>query len=149
MRPDDLNPPSCKGDGTIPGYSTTRSRSIADATLASAFVACWCVGSKVETAGGVFHVREDEPAIGRLDTIPGVGRYVAEALVAEIGTDMSRFPSANHLASWAGMCPGNNESAGKRRSGKTRKGSPWLRSLLIPSASAICACVCSLPPTRP
>jgi transposase len=81
-------------------------------------------------------VREDEPAIARLDTIPGVGRYVAEALVAEIGTDMTRFPSANHLASWAGMCPGNNESAGKRRGGKTRKGSPWLRSLLIQAAHA-------------
>ncbi len=81
-------------------------------------------------------VREDEPAIAHLDTIPGVGRYVAEALVAEIGTDMSRFPSANHLASWAGMCPGNNESAGKRRSGKTRKGSPWLRSLLVQAAHA-------------
>jgi transposase len=81
-------------------------------------------------------VREDEPAIAQLDTIPGVGRYVAEALVAEIGTDMARFPSANHLASWAGMCPGNNESAGRRRSGKTRKGSPWLRSLLIQAAHA-------------
>lgn len=81
-------------------------------------------------------VREDEPAIAHLDTIPGVGRYVAEALVAEIGTDMTRFPSAAHLASWAGMCPGNNESAGKRRSGKTRKGSPWLRSLLIQAAHA-------------
>jgi transposase len=81
-------------------------------------------------------VREDEPAIARLDTIPGVGRYVAEALVAEIGTDMTRFPSAHHLASWAGMCPGNNESAGKRRSGKTRKGSPWLRALLIQAAHA-------------
>ena len=81
-------------------------------------------------------VREDEPAIAHLDTIPGVGRYVAEALVAEIGTDMTRFPGANHLASWAGMCPGNNESAGKRRSGKTRKGSPWLRALLIQAAHA-------------
>jgi transposase len=81
-------------------------------------------------------VRDVEPAITRLDTIPGVGRYVAEALVAEIGTDMTRFPSANHLASWAGMCPGNNESAGKRRGGKTRKGSPWLRSLLIQAAHA-------------
>jgi transposase len=81
-------------------------------------------------------VREDEPAIAHLDTIPGVGRYVAEALVAEIGTDMTRFPTASHLASWAGMCPGNNESAGKRRSGKTRKGSPWLRALLIQAAHA-------------
>ena len=48
--------------------------------------------------------------------------------MAEIGTDMSRFPTAGHLASWAGMCPGNHESAGKRQTGKTRKGSPWLRT---------------------
>jgi transposase len=77
----------------------------------------------------VERVRPDEDAITRLDTIPGVGRSVAEALVAEIGTDLTRFPNAKHLASWAGLCPGNNESAGKRHSGKTRKGSPWLRAL--------------------
>jgi transposase len=77
-----------------------------------------------------------EAIIARLDTIPGIGRYVAEALLAEIGTDMSRFPSAGHLASWAGMCPGNQASAGKRQSGKTRKGSPWLRALLIQAAHA-------------
>jgi transposase len=81
-------------------------------------------------------VRPWEAIITRLDTIPGIGRYVAEALIAEIGTDMSRFPTAAHLASWAGMCPGNNESAGKRLSGKTRKGSPWLRALLVQAAHA-------------
>jgi transposase len=75
-------------------------------------------------------------ALVRLDTIPGIGPYLAEALVAEIGTDMTRFPSAAHLASWAGMCPGNDESAGKRRSGKTRKGNPWLRALLVQAAHA-------------
>ena len=80
--------------------------------------------------------RPVEEAIARLDTLPGIGRYVAEALVAEIGTDMSRFPSAHHLASWAGMCPGNRASAGKRHSGKTRQGSPWLRALLIQAAHA-------------
>jgi transposase len=75
-------------------------------------------------------------AVARLDTIPGIGPYLAEALIAEIGTDMSRFPTAAHLASWAGMCPGNHESAGKRRSGRTRKGSPWLRTLLVQAAHA-------------
>jgi transposase len=75
-------------------------------------------------------------AVARLDTIPGVGPYLAEALIAEIGIDMSRFPTPAHLASWAGMCPGNHESAGKRRSGRTRKGSPWLRTLLVQAAHA-------------
>ena len=56
--------------------------------------------------------------------------------MAERGTDMSRFPAAAQLASWAGMCPGNNESAGKRRSGRTRKGSPWLRAVLLEAAQA-------------
>ena len=71
-----------------------------------------------------------------LDTIPGVDRKTAEVLIAEIGADMSQFPTHAHLASWAGMCPGNDESAGKRRSGKTRKGSKWLRSALIEAARA-------------
>jgi len=71
-----------------------------------------------------------------LDTIPGVNRRTAETLIAEIGVDMSQFPTHRHLASWAGMCPGNEESAGKRRSGKTRKGSKWLRSALTESARA-------------
>jgi transposase len=74
--------------------------------------------------------------VDRLDTIPGVGRRTAHILIAEIGRDMARFPSAAHLASWAGMCPGNNESAGKRKSGKTRKGNPWLRTALIETARA-------------
>src|SRR5918998_6401739 len=65
-----------------------------------------------------------------LDTIPGVDRRTAEVLIAEIGVDMSRFPTAGHLASWAGMCPGNHESAGKRLTGKTRKGNRWLKPLL-------------------
>jgi transposase len=73
----------------------------------------------------------DQEAIALLDTIPGVGQRAAEILIAEIGSDMSRFPSAKHLASWAGMCPGNHESGGKRLSGKTRKGNRWLRQVLI------------------
>jgi len=75
------------------------------------------------------------PAIDLLDTIPGVNRRTAEVLLAEIGPDMSQFSSSGHLASWAGMCPGNNESAGKRFSGKTRKGSKWLRTALTEAAN--------------
>lgn len=78
----------------------------------------------------------EQEAIALLDTIPGVGQRAAEILIAEIGTAMSRFPSAKHLASWAGMCPGNHESAGKRLSGKTRKGSRWLRQVLVEIAHA-------------
>jgi transposase len=71
-----------------------------------------------------------------LDSIPGVDRRTAEVLIAEIGANMNQFPTHRHLASWAGMCPGNDESAGKRRSGKTRKGSKWLRSALTEAAYA-------------
>jgi transposase len=81
-------------------------------------------------------LRPAEEAVDRLDAIPGVGRRTAETLVAEVGTDMTRFPSARHLASWAGICPGNHESAGKRLSGRTRKGSPWLRAALVEAAQA-------------
>jgi transposase len=69
--------------------------------------------------------------VARLRTIPGIDRAGAETIIAEIGVDMSRFPSAAHLASWAGICPGNNESAGKRKTGKTRKGDRWLKPLLV------------------
>lgn len=77
-----------------------------------------------------------DEAVCLLDGIPGINRRAAQGILAEIGTDMSRFPSARHLASWAGMCPGNHESAGKRLSGKTRKGSPWLRKFLVEAAHA-------------
>lgn len=79
-------------------------------------------------------LRPFEEDIKLLDSIPGIGRQTAEVLLGEIGWDMSRFPSGKNLASWAGMCPGNNESAGKRRNGKTRKGSRWLRHALIEAA---------------
>ncbi len=74
--------------------------------------------------------------IERLDGIPGVDRVVAQGMIAEIGTDMGRFPTADHLASWAGLCPGNNESAGKRKSGRTPKANRWLKRCLSQAAWA-------------
>ena len=75
-------------------------------------------------------------ARARLETIPGIAKRSAECIVAEIGADMSRFPTAGHLASWAGMCPGNNITGGKRRSGKTTKGNRWLTETLTECAWA-------------
>jgi transposase len=72
----------------------------------------------------------------RLDTIPGVNQRAAQTIIAEIGVDMTRFPTAAHLASWAGVCPGNNESAGKHHCGRTRKGDSWLRAALGEAAAA-------------
>jgi transposase len=71
-----------------------------------------------------------------LDTVSGIGLRTAEALIAEIGVDMTRFPDADHLTAWAGLAPGNNESAGKRKQAKTRKGSPALRAVLVEAAHA-------------
>lgn len=79
----------------------------------------------------------DDELVTLLDSIPGFSRRSAEIILAEIGGDISRFPSAAHLASWAGMCPGNHESAGKRKHGKTRKGSRWLRQVLIEAANSL------------
>jgi transposase len=70
-------------------------------------------------------------------TLPGVGETAANALIAEMGTDMSRFPTHKHLASWAGVCPGNKQSGGKRLSSKTTHGHPWLRRILAEVAWAI------------
>ena len=91
-----------------------------------------------------FHVRIaemlrsflDEQTFARLDAIPGVNRITIENVVAEIGVDMNQFPSAEHLASWAGLCPGNEESAGKRKRRSTTKGNVWLRRALSESAWA-------------
>jgi transposase len=82
------------------------------------------------------YCRPFEEAVVLLDTIPGVARATAEAIVAEIGTDMSRFPTADHLASWAGVAPGNHESAGKRLSGRTRQGNRSLGAALNQAANA-------------
>ncbi len=70
-------------------------------------------------------------AIELLQTIPGVGERVAQVIVSEIGVDMKRFPTERHLSSWAGICPGNHESGGKRKSGKTTKGNGALRTALV------------------
>ena len=86
---------------------------------------------QIERISGPF-----EEAVGLLDTIPGVARHTAEMIVAEIGIEMTRFPSADHLASWAGVAPGNHERAGKRTAGKTHKGNRVLRTILVQAAHA-------------
>lgn len=82
-------------------------------------------------------LRPFQSEVARLCTIPGVDRVTAWGLLAEIGLDMKQFPDAQHLASWAGLCPGSHESAGKRKSGKIRKGSLWLRRCLCQGAWAV------------
>jgi transposase len=82
------------------------------------------------------YCRPFEQAVILLDTIPGVGREAAESIVAEIGVDMTRFPSADHLAAWAGVAPGNHESAGKRKSGRMRQGNKTLKTVLNQAAHA-------------
>ncbi len=77
-----------------------------------------------------------EASVALRDTMPGVGRERAELIVSEGGTDMSRFPTAQHLAAWAGLAPGNHESGGKRRSGRTRPGNHALRTGLVQAAQA-------------
>jgi transposase len=77
-----------------------------------------------------------EAQLKQLDTIPGVNERTAESIIAVIGTDMTRFPDADHLISWAGMCPGSNESAGKQRQSRTRKGNPILRGTLTQAGQA-------------
>ena len=89
------------------------------------------VSAEVET-----HLSPFAETVRRLDAIPGINQRGAEVVIAELGTDMSVFPTDRHLASWAGLCPGNNESAGKHKSGKTRKGNRWLRALLVECALA-------------
>jgi transposase len=81
-------------------------------------------------------IRPFASAVELLCTIPGVAQRTAEVIIAETGGDMTAFPSAKHLVSWAGVCPGNDQSAGKRRSGKTTKGSKWLRGALIEAAKS-------------
>lgn len=75
-------------------------------------------------------------AVGLVKTIPGVSQLAGQGIIAEIGSDMSRFPTCGHLISWAGLCPRSDESAGKRHSTRTRKGNPWLKTLLVQCAWA-------------
>lgn len=82
------------------------------------------------------HMKGYENAIKEIDKMPGIGKRSAEVILSEIGIDMSRFPSAAHISSWSGLCPGNNESAGKRKNGKTNKGNKYLKSTLIQCAKA-------------
>jgi transposase len=82
------------------------------------------------------HMNDYEDAIKKVDELPGIAQRSAEVILSEIGLDMSRFPTAAHLSSWSGLCPGNNESAGKRRNGKTNKGNKHLKSILIQAAKS-------------
>lgn len=82
------------------------------------------------------YMEQYEQAIVAIDELPGIGRRSAEIIIAEIGKDMSRFPTAAHLCSWAGICPGNKQSAGKRYSGKTTQGNKALKSTLVECAKA-------------
>ena len=77
-----------------------------------------------------------EATVAAVDTIPGVGRRTAEVIVAEMGTDMERFPSAGHLSSWAGVCPGNNRSADQRKRAPAKKGNHWLKTALVEAAKS-------------
>lgn len=81
-------------------------------------------------------VRPFEEKVKQLDTLPGINRIAAQAILAEIGTDMCRFQTHAHLSSWAKMCPGMNESAGKRKSSRTGKGNRWLKRMLVQCARA-------------
>jgi transposase len=89
------------------------------------------LGARIEESMAPFAEAQE-----RLQTIPGVNQRVAETVVAEIGVNMEQFPSADHVASWAGMCAGNNDSAGKRRSGRTTQGDRWLKRILVQAAWA-------------
>lgn len=82
------------------------------------------------------YMTEYETAIAAIDELPGIGRRSAEVILAEISTDMSRFPSAAHISSWAGVCSGNHQSAGRRKHGKTTKGNKTLKSILVECAKS-------------
>jgi len=89
-----------------------------------------------EQSARAYAASGEERVVALLNTIPGNARGTAELLVAEIGTDMGKFPTPAHLASWAGLAPGNHERAGRLRAGRTRKGNRWLRAALVAAAQS-------------
>ncbi len=91
---------------------------------------------RIEAMVQTYTTEEYDSAAKALDTMPGIGRNSAEQILAETGTDMSHFPSASHLCAWAGVSPGNNERAGKRKSGKTRRGNKTLKKTLVQCATS-------------
>lgn len=93
-------------------------------------------------------LRPFDELVTRLDAIPGVGRRTAEVIVTEIGTDVNAFPSDRHLAAWAGVCPGNRQSGGHRKTARTRHGNPWLKSALTEAAWAASRCKTGYLPTQ-
>src|SRR5262245_55422665 len=115
--------PPGRGTGRVTDHHRLRLRQLMD-YLAHLEGLITRLGSRIETAMAPF------AAAGWLATVPGVDRRTAETGIAEVGPDMGQFPTAGHLTSWAEMCPGNNESAGKRRSGPTTSRSRWLRQVL-------------------
>jgi transposase len=110
-------------EGALQGYCTPHHRFL----LTEDFSPMDSLDDAIARVSAVIAQRlaAEHEAIALLDTIPGASQRTAEILLAEIGPDMTRFPRAKHLASWAGMCPGHDASGGKRRSGKTRKGRRW------------------------
>jgi len=97
----------------------------------------WCEEQMSEVSAEIEQrLADQQELLDRLDEIPGVNQRVAEVIVAEVGSDVSRFPTDNHLVSWAGLCPGNDQSAGKRRSGRIRGGNRSLRGAIVEAAQA-------------
>jgi transposase len=93
-----------------------------------------CFSAVFSAGGACGGARRRSSAVG--SSVPGIRDIGAQVIVSEIGTDMSRFPSEGHLISWAGLCPRNDQSAGKRRSNRLRKGAPWLKTTLVQCAWA-------------
>jgi transposase len=97
----------------------------------------WCEEQVLEVSAEIARrLKDDQEVIDRLDEIPGVNERIAQIIVAEVGTNLEKFPTSKHLSSWAGMCPGNNQSGGKRRRGRIRPGNRSLKQALMEAANA-------------